>query len=179
MNERPPSATLFLHEDILARTLAYEQDQRQWRISELESGRDDPGRPTYEEVSSCPCSISAMPSSYQYFRYLMVLHLPNIACMPQTALRVSYGMRVAKSDHCISIMIVPALITQPVRMHSLSSILFYTVLSSPQPSSLGCNRANQFLPTATGTKIVRLWWWDPPPELIEKKPSSEKCPKPA
>lgn len=125
MNERPPSATLFLHEDILARTLAYEQDQRQWRISELESGRDDPGRPTYEEVSSCPCSISAMPSSYQYFRYLMVLHLPNIACMPQTALRVSYGMRVAKSDHCISIMIVPALITQPVRMHSLSSILFY------------------------------------------------------
>lgn len=129
MNERPPSAALFLHEDILARTLAYEQDQRQWRISELESGRDDPGRPTYEEVSSCLCSISAMPSSYQYFRYLMVLHLPNIACMPQTALRVSYGMRVAKSDHCISIMIVPALITQPVRIHSLSSILFYLYCS--------------------------------------------------
>ena len=45
-----PHMTLFLHEDILARTLAYEQDLRQWRISELEAGRSDPGRPKYEEV---------------------------------------------------------------------------------------------------------------------------------
>jgi hypothetical protein len=51
VDERPPRATLFLHEDVLARTLAYEQDLHQWRIAELEAGRGDPGRPTYEEAS--------------------------------------------------------------------------------------------------------------------------------
>ena len=51
MDEHPPLSTLFLHEDILARTLAYEQDLQAWRIAELEAGRADPGRPTYNEVS--------------------------------------------------------------------------------------------------------------------------------
>ncbi|KAM6492020.1 hypothetical protein JOM56_011744, partial [Amanita muscaria] len=50
VDEQPPRAALFLHEDILARTLAYEQDLHQWRIAELEAGRGDPGRPTYEEA---------------------------------------------------------------------------------------------------------------------------------
>ena len=47
----PPTSTLFLHEDVLARTLAYEMDLQTWRITELEAGRSDPGRPTYGEVS--------------------------------------------------------------------------------------------------------------------------------
>jgi hypothetical protein len=51
MDQRPPTSTLFLHEDVLARTLAYEQDLQAWRIAELEAGRVDPGRPTYDEVS--------------------------------------------------------------------------------------------------------------------------------
>jgi hypothetical protein len=51
MDERPPLSTLFLHEDVLARTLAYEQDLQAWRIAELEAGRADPGRPAYDEVS--------------------------------------------------------------------------------------------------------------------------------
>ena len=51
MDQNPPRSTLFLHEDVLARTLAYEQDLQAWRISELEAGRVDPGRPTYDEAS--------------------------------------------------------------------------------------------------------------------------------
>jgi hypothetical protein len=47
----PTRMTLFLHEDILARTLAYERDILQWRIPELEVGRADSGRPKYEEAS--------------------------------------------------------------------------------------------------------------------------------
>jgi len=57
MDEHPPSSTLFLHEDILAWTLAYEQDMQQWWIAELEAGRGDPSRPTYEEVSGCVNSL--------------------------------------------------------------------------------------------------------------------------
>jgi hypothetical protein len=51
MDVRLPKSTLFLHEDILARTLSYERDLKQWRMAELKAGRGDPGRPTYEEVS--------------------------------------------------------------------------------------------------------------------------------
>ena len=50
MNERQ-GLTLFLHEDTLARTHSYEQDLQRWRIAELEAGRGDPGRPSYQEVS--------------------------------------------------------------------------------------------------------------------------------
>jgi hypothetical protein len=51
MDQHPPMSTLFLQEDVLARTLAYEQDLQEWRVAELEAGRADPGRPTYDEVS--------------------------------------------------------------------------------------------------------------------------------
>jgi len=59
-----PHMTLFLHEDIMARTLAYEQDLRQWRISELEAGRSDPGRPKYEEVGEHFRSFGVLPHHY-------------------------------------------------------------------------------------------------------------------
>jgi hypothetical protein len=52
MEERPPRTTLFLHEDLLARTLSYEKDLKQWRTAEVEAGRGDPGRPPYEEARS-------------------------------------------------------------------------------------------------------------------------------
>ena len=53
MDGNPPNPTLFLHEDTLARTLAYEQDLHAWRCAELSEGRPDPGRPAYGDVSSC------------------------------------------------------------------------------------------------------------------------------
>jgi len=53
MDKHPPSLMLFLHEDILACTLVYEQELQHWRIVEPEAGCSDPGRPTYEEASGC------------------------------------------------------------------------------------------------------------------------------
>jgi len=50
MDEQPTGLMLFLHEDTLVRTLAYEQDLQRWRIAELEAGQGDPGRPSYEEA---------------------------------------------------------------------------------------------------------------------------------
>ena len=50
MDTHPAYGTLFLHEDLLARTLAFEIELRRWRCAEIEAGRDDPGRPAYENV---------------------------------------------------------------------------------------------------------------------------------
>ncbi|KAI0300275.1 hypothetical protein BC826DRAFT_992412 [Russula brevipes] len=47
-----PFATLFLHEDLVARTLAFEIDLKQWRLAEIAAGRGDPGRPKYLDVFS-------------------------------------------------------------------------------------------------------------------------------
>jgi hypothetical protein len=61
--------TLFLHEDVLARALAYEQELQRWRIAELNAGRGDPGRPMYDEVSGYFNPLSVM--SHQCFRCLV------------------------------------------------------------------------------------------------------------
>jgi hypothetical protein len=69
MDEGIPRATLFLHEDVLARALAYEQELQRWRIAELNAGRGDPGRPMYDEVSGYFNPLSVM--SHQCFRCLV------------------------------------------------------------------------------------------------------------
>ena len=66
MNHNPGRTTLFLHEDVVERTLAYERELREWRIAEIKAGRTDPGRPTYDQVSGgglkllISCLISAL-----------------------------------------------------------------------------------------------------------------------
>lgn len=64
MDKYSPLSTLFLHEDVLARTFSYEEDLHKWRLAELGAGRPDPGRPSYIEVSgdlySPSCLISAL-----------------------------------------------------------------------------------------------------------------------
>ena len=52
MDRRPPRATLFLHEDLVARTLAFELELKQWRLAEIAAGRGDPGRPNYLDALS-------------------------------------------------------------------------------------------------------------------------------
>jgi hypothetical protein len=34
---RPPRATLFLHEDIVAKTLQFEHELKEWRIAEVQA----------------------------------------------------------------------------------------------------------------------------------------------
>ena len=54
-------ATLFLHEDLLARTLAFELELQQWRRTELLAGRKDPGRPRYEDVFGVSDNCASHP----------------------------------------------------------------------------------------------------------------------
>ncbi|KAF9048187.1 hypothetical protein BDP27DRAFT_1434253 [Rhodocollybia butyracea] len=49
MNFKPARFTLVPHEDVLARTLAYELDVQAWRRKEVFEGRGDPGRPEYHK----------------------------------------------------------------------------------------------------------------------------------
>lgn len=51
MDKKTPLSTLFLHEDILARTFSCERDLQDWRLAQIDAGRPDPGRPSYIEVS--------------------------------------------------------------------------------------------------------------------------------
>lgn len=59
----PPRAILFLHEDIIAKTLQFERELKEWRIAEVQAGRGDPGRPGYgcffnsENIFLVMCSI--------------------------------------------------------------------------------------------------------------------------
>ena len=120
MDEKPPGLTLFLHEDTLARTLAYEQDLQRWRIAELEAGRGDPGRPSYDEVSGGLHSFGVMP--HQDFRHLMVRQSHDIATTPRTAL----GFWAGEKATALSVIMKPRIalvsITHLARIRSLSSI---------------------------------------------------------
>lgn len=49
MDLRLAETTLYL-EDIIVRTLLYERSLKKWRIEELEAGRPDPGRSSYNTV---------------------------------------------------------------------------------------------------------------------------------
>jgi hypothetical protein len=44
---RPSFVTLFLHEDLVAKTLQFERELKEWRLAEVQAGRGDPGRPDY------------------------------------------------------------------------------------------------------------------------------------
>jgi hypothetical protein len=112
MDERPTGLTLFLHEDTLARTLAYEQDLQRWRIAELEAGRGDPGRPSYNEVSGRLHSFGVMP--HQYSRHSVIRQSHDIAATPKAALTLSSGIWATPWSITIFTMIVPASMTQPV-----------------------------------------------------------------
>jgi hypothetical protein len=39
-----------LHEDLVARTLQFERELKDWRLAEIQAGRGDPGRPGYGYV---------------------------------------------------------------------------------------------------------------------------------
>jgi hypothetical protein len=55
---RPPRATLFLHEDLVAKTLQFERELKAWRLAEIQAGRGDPGRPGYGYVFMTVCIFS-------------------------------------------------------------------------------------------------------------------------
>ncbi len=55
MDFNPAHATLFLHEDLVAKTLQFERELKDWRLAEIQAGRGDPGRPGYGYVFMTVC----------------------------------------------------------------------------------------------------------------------------
>ena len=73
MDSSLPIATLFLHENLVAWTLAFELDLKQWRLAEIEGSRGDLGRPNYLDafaVSNILC-----PSFYVH--QINLTHVPG------------------------------------------------------------------------------------------------------
>ena len=53
-----PSLTVFLHEDVLARMLAFELELAKLRLDSMAAGFGDPGRPSYESVFEVSCPLA-------------------------------------------------------------------------------------------------------------------------
>jgi hypothetical protein len=168
-----PHMTLFLHEDILARTLAYEQDLRQWRISELEAGRSDPGRPKYEEVQSLSfiwCFVSLLqafggtPNSITQHRchagdgFSFFLRNEGSDLVPNP--QIYSHVDCPGFDNPTSLKHFPVI-------NTLLSIPFSLLHNLPRMAGIAPISAHQRQLVAMGAEIVALWWWDPSPDMIE------------
>ena len=169
--------TLFLHEDIMARTLAYEQDLRQWRISELEAGRSDPGRPKYEEVGEHFRSFGVLPHHYllQAFGgtpnsitqhhchagdgFIFFLRNEGSDLVPNP--QIYSHVDCPGFDNPTSLKHFPIISTL------LFSIPFSLLHNLPRLAGIAPISAHQRQLVAMGAEIVALWWWDPSPDMIE------------
>jgi len=122
-------STVFLHEDVIARTLTYERQLQSWRIAELEAGRDDPGRPSYEAVSSHLNYFLAV--TYYYFRYSAACESRSTATTPHITMRDLQGMGTAvKMIVHTSTLLVQVSTTLPINSLSLTLSFLYHSPSS-------------------------------------------------
>ncbi|KAM6499398.1 hypothetical protein JOM56_004906 [Amanita muscaria] len=162
VDERPPRATLFLHEDILARTLAYEQDLHQWRITELEAGRGDPGRPTYEEASVLQAFGGTQCTQHRF--HAANSFSPFIRNEENGQVR---ALHVYEHQDCPGIDDPTSRNPFPV-IDTLLSIPFSLLHNLPRLAAIVPISVYQQQLITMGSEIAHLWWWDPPPDLIEK-----------
>ena len=164
--------TLFLHEDILARTLAYEQDLRQWRISELEAGRSDPGRPKYEEVGNHCRPFGVLPHQYLLQAFggtpnSTTQHRCHAGDGPIFFSR-NEGSDLVPNPQIHSYVDCPGFDNPTSLKHNtLLSIPFSLLHNLPRLAGIAPISAHQRQLVAMGAEIVALWWWDPSLDVIE------------
>lgn len=122
-----PTLTVFLHEDTLARMLAFELDLAKLRLDSMAAGFGDPGRPSYERVFevSCllasfspgTCSICSRPSMMQRTPALSAVTeyiLFETSCVGRTNPTTPRKFIIPRN--------VPG---SPLRTHSQSSIPYF------------------------------------------------------
>lgn len=139
--------TLFLHEDIIAKTLAYERDLKTYRLNEIKAGRADPGRPTYDEVFGGCKEI------------LHRWHCAPIVCAFGDV--QTYPMHIYTADDCPGIEPYSSNQIPPIKM--LLSIPFSLLYSLPRLTSIVSSSKYHSDLVTMGQEIVSLWYWDPPP----------------
>jgi len=148
MDSSPPFATLFLHEDLVARTLAFEIDLRQWRLAEIEAGRGDPGRPSYLEVFSMPFTEHRWHSRGAPFVNVVDGH------------RSVYDTSDCPGVHPHSDNAFPSIRT-------LLSIPFSLLHTVPRLSAILPRSQYQHELISMAEEIIFLWSWDPSPAEVE------------
>ncbi|KAH9992222.1 hypothetical protein BJV74DRAFT_771744 [Russula compacta] len=142
----PPIATLFLHEDLVARTLAFELDLKQWRLAEIEAGRGDPGRPDYLDA----LSVSDILQHRWHSRGSAFVNLDE---------EKVYYARDCPGVHPPSNNALPAIRT-------LLSIPFSLLHTLPRLSAIVPRSQYQHELMAMGEEILFLWSWDPSPVQV-------------
>ena len=166
-------STLFLHEDILARTLSYEQQLQSWRIAELAAGRSDPGRPSYQIVGYS-ISFHGFFSWDAYFRY-------SVHASYHAASDLDSFLRKERNSNCTYDSIdCPGIGTSqwefPV-IKTLLSIPFSLLYNLPRLAGLVPLSTYQQRLITMGSDIIRLWWWEPSPAIIIKPKKIRSGPK--
>ncbi|KAI0275731.1 hypothetical protein BC826DRAFT_1114315 [Russula brevipes] len=146
MDNNPPIATLFLHEDLVARTLAFELDLKQWRLAEIEAGRGDPGRPNYLDAFSLPFTEHRWHS-----RGSAIVNLDD---------EEIYYARDCPGVHPPSDNAFPI-------VQTLLSIPFSLLHTVPRLSAIVPRSQYQHELIAMGEDILFLWSWDPSPVEVE------------
>ncbi|KAJ3850426.1 hypothetical protein EV368DRAFT_45306 [Lentinula lateritia] len=147
-DSNPCTMTLFLHEDILVRTLAYELDVVEWRLKEVEEGRGDPGRPQYSH---------GYPVLTEHRLHLNPLTLRRVAITRYIDDEpVQYFSRSCPGiDTCApreQFLVIQTLLSIPFSvLHTVPRLAAFTGRSSYQRKVL-----------EMGQHIMDLWDWDPP-----------------
>ncbi|KIJ99675.1 hypothetical protein K443DRAFT_162441 [Laccaria amethystina LaAM-08-1] len=137
--------TLFLHEDIIAKTLAYERHLKMYRLNEIEAGRVDPGRPTHDEVfGGCKKNLHRW-------------HCAPTAYPVETA--PTY--QIYKPADCPGV--EPYSSNQFPPVNTLLSIPFSLLHNLPRLTSMASSSKYHSDLVTMGQEIVSLWYWDPLP----------------
>lgn len=178
MDRTIPTCTLFLHEDIMMRTLAYEEDLRKWRIAELEAGRPDLGRPLYDEVSDdfniVWCHVSPMLQVFGGMRVTQHRFHCTATVAPFSS-AVDYDdphsadpfYHFYHSRDCPGIDNPDSLTPLPV-IDTLLSIPFSLLHNHTRLSAMLPQTSYQKQLVYLSQTIINLWFWNPSPCLIAK-----------
>ena len=165
MDRSPPIATLFLHEDLVARTLSFELNVKQWRLAEIEAGRGDPGRPNYLDAFSV---INILRPSVQFW---LISSMCQVPCTEHrwhsrgSAFLDIDGGRTYYASDCPGVH-PPSNNAFPT-IRTLLSIPFSLLHTLPRLSAIVPQSQYQHELITMGEEILLLWSWDPSPAVVE------------
>lgn len=157
-----PQLTLFLHEDTLARMLAFELELAKQRLDSIASGHGDPGRPPYELVFEVDSYLLA-PFCLTYILQTIddPTHPGPISlhrCHSLQVLSRDEEEKFYKISQCPGI---PSDDPFPI-IRTLLSLPFSLLHTTPRLASMLPRTEYQHNVLTMGLAIIRLWFWDPP-----------------
>jgi len=155
-------ATLFLHEDIVAKTLQFEHELMAWQIAEIQAGWGDPGRPGYGYIFLTVSIFSCYYVPVFTYRLKAPRHLHLTAGIHYWGtLRStpdSTDSTMFRKEQCPGID-PPHPDPFPV-FNTLLSMPFSLLHNLPRLSSIITGSPFQRNLITMAVEIMRLWGWD-------------------